>query len=78
MFNFSVFVSNHVSLGNNATPGNYRMFFLEVKGNPICSFTDYFQMAFHCTPEHPILLIMIKGFLGDKFLYGFGRIPYIP
>ncbi len=50
MFNFAIFMGNHVALGDYAAPGDIRMVCLKVRGNTVGSFTDDLQMAFHGTP----------------------------
>lgn len=62
MSDFPIFMSNHMALTDYTTPGDFWMICLEVKGNPIGSFTDNLQMALHRASQHALLLIVMKGF----------------
>jgi len=78
MFYFTIFMGNYVTLGDNTAPGDLRMACLKVKGNPICSFADNFQMAFYCASQHAIILIVMKCLPGDKFPDCLSGIPHVP
>ena len=78
MFDLAIFMGYHVTLGNNATPGYFRVVCLKVRGYPVGSLTDNLQVAFHRPPQHPIKLVMMKCLPGNKLLYGFCSIPHIP
>lgn len=68
MIDVAVFVGQHVPLGNDAAPWDFRVSCLKSLRDFSCRFTKDFNRPFHSQLAQPILPVLFPSYRSDKTL----------
>jgi len=71
-------MSQNMTLSNYSVPGDFRMSLLKSLGYSFGCLTDYFQVPFYSTSQHPFSQVVVKGLASYKALDSLSRIKHIP
>ena len=74
----AVFVADHISLCNDAGPGDFRMERLELAGYPIGRHPDDLQLSLHCEAQHSVREKILITLAGEKLLDLAAGLNHIP